>query len=104
MDLIEMNFRQAKQQAAQLEELAVRLDNLAKKDLQETMQELSGVWKGENAEAYMRKGSRLGENIVATAANLKQIAATIRTTAQRTYETEMRAREIAIERKYGGGH
>ena len=58
MDLIEMNFRQAKQQAAQLEELAARLENLAKQDLQETMQELSGVWKGENAEAYMRKGNR----------------------------------------------
>lgn len=104
MDLIEMNFRQAKQQAAKLEELAIQLENLAKKDLQDTMQELSGVWKGENAEAYMRKGNRLGENIAATAANLKQIAATIRTTAQRTYETEMRAREIAIERTYGGGH
>ena len=95
MDLIEMNFRQAKQQAAQLEELAARLENLAKQDLQETMQELSGVWKGENAEAYMRKGNRLEENIAATAAKLKQIA---------TYETEMRAREIAAERTYSGGH
>lgn len=104
MDLIEMNFRQAKQQAAQLEELAARLENLAKQDLQETMQELSGVWKGENAEAYMRKGNRLEENIAATAAKLKQIASTIRTTAQRTYETEMRAREIAAERTYSGGH
>lgn len=38
MDLIEMNFRKAKEQAAQLEELAARLDNLAKKDIQETME------------------------------------------------------------------
>ena len=45
MDLIEMNFRKAKEQAAQLEELAARLDNLAKKDIQETMQNLSGAGK-----------------------------------------------------------
>ena len=104
MDSIEMNFRKAKEQAAQLEELAARLDNLAKKDIQETMQNLSGAWKGYSADAYIQKGNRLEENIVATAAKLKQIAATIRSTAQRTYETEMRAREIARERTYGGGN
>lgn len=104
MDPIEMNFRKAKEQAAQLEELAARLDNLAQKDIQETMQNLSGAWKGDSAEDYIQKGNRLEENIVATAAKLKQIAAAIRSTARRTYEAEMRAREIARERTYGGGN
>ncbi|HIZ64619.1 MAG TPA: WXG100 family type VII secretion target [Candidatus Blautia pullicola] len=102
MDRIEMDFRQAKQQAAQLEELAAQLKNLAAKDLQETMQSLSAAWKGESADSYMQKGVRLEENISGTARKLEQIASTIRITAQRTYEAEMRAREIAKERTYGG--
>lgn len=103
MDLIEMNFRQAKQQAARLEELGIELENLAKRDFQETMQNLSGVWKGESAEAYMRKGDRLEEKLLNSSARLKRIASTIRAAAQRTYDAEMRAREIAKERTYGGG-
>lgn len=102
MDRIEMDFRQAKQQADQLEELAARLKDLAGKELQETMQGLSGAWKGESADSYMQKGKRLEENMSSTARKLEQIASTIRMTAQRVYEAEMRAREIAEERNYGG--
>lgn len=102
MDYIELNFQQAKQQAAQLESLAGRLENLAKNDLDGTMQQLSVAWKGESASAYMQKGQRLEGKIVQTARELKRTAQTIRSTAERTYRAEMRARELARQREYGG--
>lgn len=102
MDYIELNFQQAKQQAAKLESLAIKLENLAKKDLNGTLQQLSEAWKGESASAYMQKGQRLEEKIVQTAKELKKTAQTIRSTAKRTYNAEMRARELARQREYGG--
>lgn len=102
MDYIELNFQQAKQQAAKLENLAARLENLAKSDLDGTLQQLSEAWKGESASAYMQKGQRLEEKIVQTAKELKKTAQTIRSTAKRTYNAEMRARELARQREYGG--
>lgn len=102
MDYIELNFQQAKQQAAKLESLAIKLENLAKKDLDGTLQQLSEAWKGESASAYMQKGQRLEEKIVQTAKELKKTAQTIRSTAKRTYNAEMRARELAGQREYGG--
>lgn len=102
MDYIELNFQQAKQQAAQLESLATKLENLAKNDLAGTLQQLSEAWKGESASAYMQKGQRLEGKIAQTAKELKRTAQTIRSTAQRTYNTEMRARELAKQREYGG--
>lgn len=102
MDYIELNFQQAKQQAAKLESLAIKLENLAKKDLDGTLQQLSEAWKGESASAYMQKGQRLEEKIVQTAKELKKTAQTIRSTAKRTYNAEMRARELARQREYGG--
>lgn len=102
MDYIELNFRQAKQQAAQLESLAKRLENLAKNDLDGTLCQLSNAWKGESASAYMQKGERLERKILQTSRDLRRTAQTIRSTAQRTYNAEMRAREMARQREYGG--
>lgn len=104
MDFIELNFRQAKAQAAQLENLAARLERLAKNDIETALQQISSSWKGESANAYLQKGGKLEENIVRTAADLKRTAQTIRSTAQRTYDAEMKARELAMSRTYGGGN
>lgn len=103
MDYIEINFRQAKQQAAQLEALASRLENLAKREMEESLQRLSGCWRGKSADAYMQKGHRLSEDILGTAKDLQKTAQTIRTAAKRTYDAEMRAKELAEKRTYGGG-
>lgn len=103
MDYIEVNFRQAKQQAAQLENLASRLENLAKKEMEETLQRLSGCWKGKGADVYMQKGHCLSEDILQTAGDLQRTAQVIRTTAKRTYEAEIRARELSEKRIYSEG-
>jgi uncharacterized protein YukE len=61
---------------------------------------LSASWKGDNAKAYIGKGSRLQENIRGTAGELRSIAAEIRTIAKRIYDAEMAALAIAENRTY----
>lgn len=103
-DYIEINFRHANQQADNLDNLASRLDQLAKNDFDETMQSISGAWTGECADAYLQKGRKLEENMIRTAADLKKTAQSIRNAAKRIYDAEMSARELAENRTYGGGN
>lgn len=100
MDYIEWNYIQAKRQAAKLEEQADRLGKLASNQLGGTLNNLSNNWKGESAGKYMRKGEQMKTEINSLARNLRQIASVIRSTAERTYWAEMRARELARKRTY----
>lgn len=97
---IEFDFKKAKEQAKKLDEVAERLNRLSNKNLSDIMQQLSSVWKGENATLYLDKGDRLQEKMSATAKELQNIASDIRTVARRIYEAEMNALRIAQEREY----
>ena len=101
MSSIEMDFRQAKQQAEELEELARSLEQLAERQFAGAMQEISVHWKGENANAYLQKGSRLEANMKATAKEIKKTATQIRSTAKKIYDAEMFAKRLAEKRIYG---
>lgn len=100
MDYIEWNYIQAKRQAAKLSEQADRLDRLAGNSLSGTMQNLSNNWKGESADAYLRKGEKMKSEIHTLARELRRAASVIRSSAERTYRAETRARELARKRKY----
>lgn len=100
MDYIEWNYIQAKRQAEKLEEQAARLGRLASNQLEGTLQKLSGNWQGESASAYMRKGGRMKEEVNRLARELRRVAEVIRSSAERTYRAEMRARELARKRIY----
>lgn len=97
---IRYDFQQAVRKAEELERVAENLRRLANNDLEESLQALSNAWKGEAAAAYIGKGSRLQARILASAKNLENIARTIRSSAKRTYDAEMRAYRIAMEREY----
>ncbi len=97
---IRMDFQKAQQCAAELEEIASEMRTLANSDLSDSLQSLSGAWKGESAALYLRKGELLKDKITASAKNLERTAATIRSTARRTYDAEMRAYRLAVQRKY----
>lgn len=99
---IEFDFRQAIQRAEELEEIAADLRKLADNDLQGSLQNLSTAWKGEAASAYIHKGTRLKEKILKSSKDLNKTASTIRSVARRTYNAEMAAYRIAMERKYKG--
>lgn len=100
MDYIEWNYIQAKRQAARLEEQADRLNRLAFNQLEGTLGNLSYNWRGNNAGAYMRKGDRMKSEIGSLSRELRRTAAVIRSSAERTYRAEMRARELARKRTY----
>lgn len=97
---IRMNFQKAKQQAAELEQIAQDLTNLSSKEFGGVMQNISSNWKGESATSYLAKGSRLQGDMTSTAKSLKNIAAEIRTIAQRIYDAEMENLRIATTRSY----
>lgn len=103
MDRIELNLMQAMEQANQLDMLAVSMEQLAKRELQGTMHCLSSCWRGSSASAYLQKGKRLETNIESIAREMKRAANSLRMSAKRIYDSEMRAEQIAQTRTYGGG-
>lgn len=97
---IEFDFKKACQQAGRLEELAGELQNLSNNRFGGTMQNLAASWKGENATAYLRKGTQLQSEIISTSRDLQNAASGIRAIARRIYDAEMEALRIAEMRSY----
>lgn len=100
MDYIEWNYIQTKKQAARLEEQAAKLKKLASQQVEGTIREISYGWKGSSANAYINKGERVKAEISALAGELQRTALVIRSSAERTYRAEQRARELARKRTY----
>lgn len=97
---IEFDFRQAISRAEELEQVAAEMKKLADEELASSLQALSTAWKGEAASAYLSKGSRLKDKILKSSNDLYKTARTIRNVAKRTYDAEMNAYRIAMEREY----
>ena len=97
---IEMDFKRAKKQAKELREAAGSLDILAKQNLEEFMAALAGGWRGEGAAAYLEKMKALQTAIGQTATDLEDISGEVEDAAQRIYDAEMEALEIARERRF----
>lgn len=99
---IYMNYRQAIQQADRLQDQAEQLRRIATDRMSDMMQRVNANWRGESADAYMAKCIAMQEKVNRTAQNLTGTANALRTAAQRTYNAEMRALEIARRRTYEG--
>lgn len=97
---IRMNFRAAMAMADRLQELAGKVHNLADERCYGTLRNISNGWKGENADAYLRKGEKVKGKMSRTARDLNSAAATVRTIAKNTYDAEMRAWQIAQTKSY----
>lgn len=96
---IQMDFNKAGQKAGELDDIADRLSKIAETDLPNILNGLGSDWKGDNADAYIRKGVGVGENMRETVKDLRNTAATIRKIAQNVYDAEMEALRIAEERE-----
>lgn len=81
--------------ADRLQALSGKLSRLANEQYYGTLRSISNNWKGENAEAYLRKGERVKDKMSGSARDLSRAAETVRTIARNTYNAEMRAWEIA---------
>ncbi len=92
---IEINFKNACDQASQLEQLAQELSRIADSQLSGTLQSVSGSWKGDSAGLFLQKGNSLITQINASAQALRNAASSIRTIARNTYNAEIQALELA---------
>lgn len=90
-----MNYREAMQQARDLDTLAGRIRSTANQKVEESMQLLSSGWKGNNATEFLRKYSELKRQILESAEELRSIADDIRRAARIVYNAEMEALRIA---------
>ncbi len=97
---IVMNFKAAVAQANKLEDIAERLIRVSDNDYNNTLQNISSAWKGENAQAFISKSSLLIEKMDNTAESLRSAADTVRQIAINIYEAEMAALTVAREREY----
>lgn len=98
MDRISVDFEAAKREASQLENMASELERLAQGDCQQILQELSQSWKGESADAYRRKAETLRQQLLQTVRDMNTTAGNIRNSAQRIYNAEMYAKQLAEKR------
>lgn len=97
---IQLDFQQAKARADELDRIASDIQNLANRDVDDAMQQLSRAWQGEAASQYLQKGGQMKDKMMETVRRLNDTATTIRNTAQRIYDAEMRALELARQREY----
>lgn len=91
---IEINFRQAMEQANKLDTLADRLSNVSNNQFGGILQNLSAGWKGENSSLYMQKGAKLQNKMNDSVRELHNTASDIRKAARRLYAAEMAALAI----------
>lgn len=98
--VIRMEFNKANQQADKLDRLAGELRQIANDRFAGCLSEINNAWKSDSSTKYIKKGRQLQEEIRQRAKELENTARAIRTIAKNTYNAEMRARQIAQQRKY----
>ena len=97
---IYFNYQKALRQADRIDQAAEELSRVSGNEFQGALQDLSTGWTGESASLYFVKGDRLADDMNATAGELHQAAADLRTMARRLYEAEMAALAAAADRTY----
>jgi len=92
---IYIDFSRAKEQAEKLRTIASRMDQIANDELGGTLRSIQSDWTGDNSEKFNEKGVQVQQKINLTAADIRRIADAVEEIAQRMYDTEMAAIQIA---------
>lgn len=95
-----IDFQQVIAQARQIETLAETLRQESEGNVANALAELSGAWKGDAADAYLKKGTRFQDELTKTANDLSGTAVVIKEIAKALYDAEQRAAELGIQRQY----
>ena len=96
------DFSKTKEQASVIEDIAKKIRK-EKQKLYDDMSFLSAGWKGDNADAYMKKVYAIADKASDIADSLQASANVIMQMAQNTYDAEKESYEIAKNRSYSGG-
>lgn len=97
---IRYDYQLAQKQAERLRETARELRMLMNDDYENILIDLARKWQGDSADVFMKKSEIVKNNIIQTALDMERTADTIISTAQRLYNAEMKAKQIAEEREY----
>lgn len=100
--VINMEFSKAKKQAEKLEEIAREIEQTADDKMGNALAGINSAWKSDTAAAYLQKGTKVQEDLKTRAKELRKVATTIKQIAKNTYDAEMNAYRIAMERLYKG--
>lgn len=95
---IHFNYKQAIEQANQLDSIAKNLKKAANRELEQILNDVNRAWKSDSTQAYIKKGRKLEGDMCISAKNLNQIADAIRSIAKRIRDAELEAWRIAHER------
>ncbi len=95
-----MEYSKAKEQARKLDEIANDLSKVSKNQMSSTLSQIQGAWDSDNSKAYLQKGKLVQQDIDKRVQELKKAADTIRQIAQKTYDADMHAYQIAMKRVY----
>ena len=97
---IRMDFEKAKAAAARLDDIADSIASMMSGEYEDSLDSVNQSWRGDNATFFLTKSNELGDKIGKIVSDLKAAADVIRRIAQNTYDSEMRALEIARQREY----
>lgn len=92
---INFNYNQAIAKADELDTQANNLENNAVNEMGSIMASLRRDWEGNNSTEYVAKCTTVKSNLEAIVAQMRTVAAGIRTMAKNVYDAEMRALAIA---------
>lgn len=100
MAILRFDTEKAREQAAQIEQIAEELRQLTVNDYGQAVQGISVSWRGAGADIYRRKAGELQGQLERTARELGQLSQSVRMTVRTVEAFEERIRQIAVLREY----
>lgn len=94
---IQFNYRKAISQANRLEDLADELRGIAKRNVENSLNNLARNWEGDSARQFINKGNKAQNDIIKTAKQLDDTAKAIKRAAENVRRAELEALRIAQE-------
>jgi uncharacterized protein YukE len=84
-----------KEVSRQLEEIAESVKKLAEGEYENSLLAVKESWSGDNAQIFLGKAGKIGEDVADTARKLSEAARTLVSVAQTYADAEVRAIEVA---------
>ncbi len=94
MGQIDAEYQEAIRQAEALEGLADQISALGINGLQNTLQDISYNWKGENANLFLQRGDRFKEELLDTAHELRAMAELLKSRARWVHDVEKVTKQL----------
>lgn len=96
---IKLDYKKAKKVAEELDDIANNLNKYANEDFANCLKTIEMNWTSESSKDYSKKANKVLGNLNDLKTNIKKAAEVIRTNAAKTYSAELKAIEIAKERR-----